>query len=243
MRRAPSARQTADAGQAFPLYITAVAGLLFLALAFFTVGRAGAAKNGAQTAADAAALAAAQSYRDQLGTSFLHALRTDAAWQGIVFDGQLTVAVDVCGAALRYAKSNGASVRGCAPAYTPPSFTVAVESLKGVGKSVIPGTEGKKATATATALVTPLCAPDASPPKQAPKPSPSKGKGDEGDRDEGGGSKGKGGKDDEGKGGEKPPERPAVLFLDCDGKHVTIDPGHPDRLPDTAELFAVHLAD
>ncbi|MGX8908033.1 pilus assembly protein TadG-related protein [Streptomyces netropsis] len=228
MRRAPSARQVTDAGQAFPLYITAVAGLLFIALAFFTVGRAGATKNGAQTAADAAALAAAQSYRDQLGTSFLHALRTDAAWQGIVFDGQLTVAVDVCGAALRFAKSNGASVRDCAPAYPPPSFTVEVESLKGVGKSVIPGTEGKKATATATALVTPLCVPDASPPKQTPKPSPSKGKGDEGD---------------EGKGGEKPPERPAVLFLDCDGKHVTIDPGHPDRLPDTAELFAVHLAD
>ncbi|WP_370421080.1 pilus assembly protein TadG-related protein [Streptomyces sp. QH1-20] len=228
MRRAPSARQVTDAGQAFPLYITAVAGLLFLALAFFTVGRAGATKNGAQTAADAAALAAAQSYRDQLGASFLNALRTDAAWQGIVLDGQLTAPVDVCGAALRFAKSNGASVRDCAPAYTPPSFTVAVESLKGVGKSVIPGTEGKKATATARALVTPLCVPDASPPKQAPKPSP---------------SKEKGGEDDEGKGGEKPPERPAVLFLDCDGKHVTIDPGHPDRLPDTAELFAVHLAD
>lgn len=231
MRRAPSARQVTDAGQAFPLYITAVAGLLFIALAFFTVGRAGATKNGAQTAADAAALAAAQSYRDQLGTSFLHALRTGTAWQGIVLDGQVTAAVDVCGAALRFAKSNGASVRDCAPVHPPPSFTVAVESLKGVGKSVIPGTEGKKATATATAVVTPLCVPDAAPPE--PKPSPSKEKGDKGD----------GGKDDEGKGGEKPPERPAVLFLDCDGKHVTIDPGHPDRLPDTAELFAVHLAD
>ncbi|SPE57830.1 helicase/secretion neighborhood TadE-like protein [Streptomyces netropsis] len=238
MRRAPSARQATDAGQAFPLYITAVAGLLFIALAFFTVGRAGATKNGAQTAADAAALAAAQSYRDQLGTSFLHALRTGTAWQGIVLDGQVTAAVDVCGAALRFAKSNGASVRDCAPAHPPPSFTVAVESLKGVGKSVIPGTEDKKATATATAVVTPLCVPGAAPPE--PKPSPSQEKGDGGKEGEG---KDDGGRSDEGKGGEKPPDRPAVLFLDCDGKHVTIDPGHPDRLPDTAELFAVHLAD
>ncbi|GGR16592.1 pilus assembly protein TadG-related protein [Streptomyces netropsis] len=225
MSRAPSARHPTDAGQAFPLYITAVAGLLFIALAFYAVGRAGATKNGAQTAADAAALAAAQSYRDQLGASFLHALRTDAAWQGILLDGRLTDAVDVCGAAVKFAKSNGASVRDCAPADPSPSFTVAVESLKGVGKSVIPGTEGKKATATATAAVTPLCVPDAAPPKEEPKPSPSKDKGD-GD-----------------KGGEKPPERPPALFLDCDGKHVTIDPGHLDRLPDTAELFAVHLAD
>ncbi|MEW2577461.1 pilus assembly protein TadG-related protein [Streptomyces syringium] len=243
MRRAPSARQVTDAGQAFPLYITAVAGLLFIALAFFTVGRAGATKNGAQTAADAAALAAAQSYRDQLGTSFLHALRTGTAWQGIVLDGQVTAAVDVCGAALRFAKSNGASVRDCAPAHPPPSFTVAVESLKGVGKSVIPGTEGKKATATATAVVTPLCVPDAAPPEQEPKPSPSKEKGDKGDGGKDTGGTDDGGRRDEGKGGGKPPERPAVLFLDCDGKHVTIDPGHFDRLPDTAELFAVHLAD
>ncbi|WP_194292244.1 pilus assembly protein TadG-related protein [Streptomyces jumonjinensis] len=36
-----------------------VAGLLFLALAFFAVGQAGASRNGTQSGADAAALAAA----------------------------------------------------------------------------------------------------------------------------------------------------------------------------------------
>ncbi|MFE7120718.1 pilus assembly protein TadG-related protein, partial [Streptomyces sp. NPDC057654] len=62
----PARRALGDAGQAFPIYITAVVGILFLALAFFAVGQAGAKKNGAQTAADASALAAAQDYRDQL---------------------------------------------------------------------------------------------------------------------------------------------------------------------------------
>ncbi|MEK8172388.1 hypothetical protein NKH77_33525 [Streptomyces sp. M19] len=39
-----SRRRAQDAGQAFPIYITAVAGLLFLALAFFAVGQAGATR-------------------------------------------------------------------------------------------------------------------------------------------------------------------------------------------------------
>ncbi|MGV9241848.1 pilus assembly protein TadG-related protein, partial [Streptomyces nigra] len=48
-----------DTGQAFPIYITVAAGLLFLAFAYLAVGQAAANRNGAQTAADAAALAAA----------------------------------------------------------------------------------------------------------------------------------------------------------------------------------------
>jgi len=41
-----------------------IAGLLFLAFAFFAVAQAGTVRNGGQSAADAAALAAAQDDRD-----------------------------------------------------------------------------------------------------------------------------------------------------------------------------------
>ena len=59
-------RRYGDAGQAFPIYITVVGGLLFLALAYFAVGQATVNRGGAQTAADAASLAAAQYVRYHL---------------------------------------------------------------------------------------------------------------------------------------------------------------------------------
>lgn len=62
-----TAKPRGDAGQAFPIYVVMVAGLLFLAFAFFAVGKASATRNEAQGAADAAALAAAQDARDTLG--------------------------------------------------------------------------------------------------------------------------------------------------------------------------------
>src|SRR4051794_28092055 len=65
-RRLMRRRKYHDAGQAFPIYITVVGGLLFLAFAYLAVGQAAATRNGAQTAADAAALAAAQDLRDKL---------------------------------------------------------------------------------------------------------------------------------------------------------------------------------
>jgi hypothetical protein len=73
-RRSRRPRLAGDAGQAFPIYITAVAGLLFLALALFAVGQAGATRNGGQTAADAAALGAAEDFRAQLRKGLLDAI-------------------------------------------------------------------------------------------------------------------------------------------------------------------------
>lgn len=67
-------RHRSDQGQAFPIYIAMVAGLLFLAFAFFAVGKASVTRNGAQGAADAAALAAAQQARDEIGPAFLGVL-------------------------------------------------------------------------------------------------------------------------------------------------------------------------
>ncbi|MEU1802092.1 pilus assembly protein TadG-related protein [Streptomyces sp. NPDC019937] len=217
-----------DTGQAFPIYITAVAALLFLALAFFAVGQAGATRNGGQTAADAAALAAAQDYRDQLGTALLKAVTDGSALEDLL-NGRGIGAGDACEQAEWFAQQNGADLTEprCAPGYLPTSFTVWVTTQKPVGKTVIPGTESKYGKATAKAVIGPRCTlqpPDE--PTASPRPTPS---GDENGGDGGGG---------DGGGDEKP-----SVSLRCDGRDVTIDPAHPELFPDVKDLFSVHLAD
>ncbi|MCH0563585.1 MULTISPECIES: pilus assembly protein TadG-related protein [unclassified Streptomyces] len=154
-----------DQGQAFPIYITVVGGLLLLALAYFAVGQAAANRNGAQTAADAAALAAAQDTRDQLAAQWRTNLGDPGKWQKI-FDGNVTVAPS-CWRAHQLAGQNGARVRNCEPT-GPLGYRVEVENAKAVGKSIVPGTERQHAQAWATAVIQPLCAfqlpePDAEP--------------------------------------------------------------------------------
>ncbi|MFI9205369.1 pilus assembly protein TadG-related protein [Streptomyces sp. NPDC053048] len=213
-----------DAGQAFPLYITAVAALLLLALAFFAVGRAGAAKNGTQTAADAAALAAAQDYRDQLRTGFLTTVLRAAGPDGKGGDGKggdgkgadwagwlAGRGADrerACRAAAAYAATNSAQPDvTCEEGEAPGSFRVRVTSARTVGPSVVPGTENRHATASAEAVVTPRCAPRAAAPAgDAAKPAP-------------------------------------PLTLTCDGEDVTVDPARPGTLVPAAELFTVRLTD
>ncbi|QLH23861.1 pilus assembly protein TadG-related protein [Streptomyces sp. Rer75] len=221
--------RNSDTGQAFPIYITAVAALLFLALAFFAVGQAGATRNGGQTAADAAALAAAQDYRDQLGTALLEAVADGSALEDLL-NGRGIGVGDACEQAEGFAQQNGADVtgEGCVPGYLPTSFTVTVKTQKPVGKTVIPGTESEYATAKAKAVIGPRCTlqpPDE--PSPTPTPTPT---GDE-DGDDGGGG-GDGGDEDE----------PSAVLM-CDGRTVTIDPAHPELLPDVKDLFSVHLAD
>ncbi|MGW3302579.1 pilus assembly protein TadG-related protein [Streptomyces rubiginosohelvolus] len=143
-------RQHGDAGQAFPIYIMMVAGLLFLALAFFAVGKASALRNGSQGAADAAALAAAQQARDDFGTGFYASLPTN------MLDVFLnTPFAAPCYEADRLAAANDARRTSCYP--TPGDLrdriTVEVEGLKAVDSSVLPGSENKKAKAKATALI------------------------------------------------------------------------------------------
>ncbi|MFE0045123.1 pilus assembly protein TadG-related protein [Streptomyces albireticuli] len=232
-------RAAGDAGQAFPVYLTAVAGLLFLALAFFAVGRAGADKNGAQTAADAAALAAAQSYRDQLRTGLLTALGgltgdlagdpagggANAAWTDWL-TGRAGSPDAACGAAASYATLNGAGLVGdCEPpdGGLPAAFTVTVRATDPVGRSVVPGTEDTHATATARAVVEPRCA--AGRPAGEPSPRPSGGV-------------------SPGPSGTPSPGRPAPVEIVCGGEVVTIDPARPGDLARAARaLFAVRLAD
>ncbi|MGC9381114.1 pilus assembly protein TadG-related protein [Streptomyces sp. MH13] len=142
-----------DTGQAFPIYITVVAGLLFLALAYLAVGQAAVARSEAQTAADAAALAAALETRDRLADEWLANVLEPGAWQNI-FDGQAPVP-NGCWRAHELAARNDASA-DCEQD-GPLGYTVVAETDDTVGDTIVPGTEEQKATESATAVIEPLC--------------------------------------------------------------------------------------
>jgi hypothetical protein len=132
-----------------------VGGLLLLAFAYLAVGQAAANRNGAQTAADAAALAVAQDSRDQLADLWAGSLLDPAAWQDI-FDGDVTGLVPSCDRAHQLAARNEAHVLACGPD-GPLRFTVAVETDRTVGDSIVPGTENKRSKASATAVIESRC--------------------------------------------------------------------------------------
>ncbi|PZG84386.1 hypothetical protein C1I97_34105 [Streptomyces sp. NTH33] len=144
-----------DAGQAFPIYITVVAGLLFLAFAYLAVGQAAANRNGAQTAADAAALAAAQDTRDQLAGKWADTVLDPTQWQGLL-DGS-AAQLNGCWRAYQLAGQNEAHVDDCQPQLATLRYTVYVQTDKPVGKSIVPGTEGVRSKAHASAVIKPLC--------------------------------------------------------------------------------------
>ncbi|WP_426570463.1 pilus assembly protein TadG-related protein [Streptomyces canus] len=147
-------RTYGDAGQAFPIYITVVAGLLFLAFAYFAVGQAAVNRNGAQTAADAAALAAAQETRDELAGRWVEDILDPQKWQDI-FAGEVLGLEPPCWRAYELAAQNDASVRGCDQDGL--RLTVTVQANKSAGDSVIPATSTRRAHASATAVIESLC--------------------------------------------------------------------------------------
>lgn len=142
-----------DSGQAFPIYITVVGGLLFLAFAYLAVGQAAVNRNGAQTAADAAALAAAMNTRDELADQWVKDVLDPTKWQDI-FDGTVGVP-DSCWRANELAAQNDATAHCVADG--PLSYKVDAETNKTVGSSVVPGTENMKSTAHATAVIEKIC--------------------------------------------------------------------------------------
>ncbi|MFJ9345976.1 pilus assembly protein TadG-related protein [Streptomyces sp. NPDC101237] len=208
-------RRYGDSGQAFPIYITVAGGLLFLAFAYFAVGQAAVNRNSAQTAADSAALAAALDTRDQLANQWLLDVLDPTKWQD-VFQGNAPVS-DSCRRADQLLSQNDATRLQCR-AEGPLRYEVEAQTVKSMGGSVVPGTEGIKSKAGATAVIEPLCtfrAPDPSPtPAPDPTASPSPG-------------------------GDGPlPE------LTCRGRGVwDLDPRHLTDLPKPEDLFDVHLAD
>ncbi|MEU9146161.1 pilus assembly protein TadG-related protein [Streptomyces sp. NPDC048349] len=209
------ARRLCDRGQAFPLYIVVVAGLLFAALAFFAVGQASVVRSDAQGAADAAALAAARDARDHLVPGVdLGTLKAEG-WKKLL-DGRLLDAGRACVAARDFAAKNEATAT-CEPAL--PRFTVQVTTARTVGDSVVPGASGQHGTANATAVVESRCrlgaVADPSPAVSA-SPSPSPGAG----------------------------ERPASIEIKCKGEVLKFDPGKPEPWSVLARtLFAVRLVD
>lgn len=191
-----------------------VASLLFLALAFFAVGQAGATRNGAQSAADAAALAAAQESRDRLGDALLPNLLKPGYLEGI-FNDDLVGSDLGCAAAGSFADKNGANVDACGPAAQYMwGTTVSVITQKPMGDSILPGTENERATADATAIVEPRCTFKPAEAVENPENDPAP---------------------DDGK-----PVSPGEFA--CDDRNWDLDPEHPDLLPDMADLFTVRLA-
>lgn len=214
-------RQRGEAGQAFPIYIVMVAGLLFLAFAFFAVGQASAARNGAQGAADAAALAAAQEARDDLGVSFLQALREPDGLNGFLSGYQFFDAGHSEAARLAAMNRSDLTDFYWRPGYWQDKVTAKVETRYTVGSSVILSTKNRHATASATAVVDFRCNL-----KPAPElPDPGQGEGDD-------------------KGKDDSKDTPGPFEFSCDGRPVIIDLSDGDPLAGLSKLiFAVHLID
>ncbi|MCY0948574.1 pilus assembly protein TadG-related protein [Streptomyces sp. H27-S2] len=208
-----------DRGQAFPIYVVMVAGLLFAAFAFFVVGQASVTRSDAQGAADAAALAAAREARDGALVGLDLGALKPADWQELL-RGRLITAGGACGAAADFAGKNGATVT-CRPSI--PQVSVTVETERTVGSSVIPGTDGMHGTADATAVIESLCVLGSAPPPSA-TPTP------------GGGTPSP-------TSTPTPPASPDPVRANCkDGKLVEIDPLKPGSLRALSRnLFSVRL--
>ncbi|MFE9739804.1 pilus assembly protein TadG-related protein [Streptomyces sp. NPDC006477] len=186
-----------DKGQAFPVYIAVVAGLLFLAFAYFAVGQAAFTRNSAQTAADAAALAAAQDARDQLRDGWLGVILAPDQWARFV-EGEAYVDASACDRAADFASRNEAGFTGpgCEP--LDDGFRVTVRTTGG---------EPKPARASAVAVIEPRCTfvaqvptPDPSTATPSPSASPS---------------------------GEPEEEPGPILGLTCNGEPWEVDPEDP----------------
>ncbi|MGY1437706.1 hypothetical protein [Streptomyces reniochalinae] len=135
-----------------------IAGLLFLAFAFFAVAQAATVRGGGQTAADAAALGAARDDRDLLFDGFVDALPEEGEWQDWL-EALAPLPGDGCGQAARFADRNRSELVACDPTTREgdSGYTVGVETRFDTGDTIVPGADHKKAHATATAVVRPRC--------------------------------------------------------------------------------------
>ncbi|NEC67640.1 pilus assembly protein TadG-related protein [Streptomyces sp. SID9727] len=210
-------RRKAEAGQAAPLYITAVAGVLLVALVLFAFGEADIRRNGAQSAADAAALAAAKESRSLLEPDLKTHL-TDPEYFESVFSTSFPGGTgDACWKASDFAARNEAGAVRCRPlADGRWGYVVRLKSAKGMSTDIVPGTEGRKAEATAVAVVEPRCA---FVPVETPAPDADP------DAD------------------EDPPSASIGRIHCAGGLDWSVDPEDPTLVPDVADLFTVRLAE
>lgn len=152
-----TSRVTQENGQAAPLYVTAVTGLLFLALVFFAFGEADVQRNGAQSAADASVLAAAKGSRSLMSLE-LKAHVMDRSYYIAAFNAPFLAAPNGCVRAGDFAARNNAVDARCRPLYDGRwAYQVKLKSDKGMSANLVPRTEGEKAKADATAVVESRC--------------------------------------------------------------------------------------
>lgn len=131
-------------------------------MAFFTFAQAASARNGAQSAADAAALAAAQQARDELLLDLGEAIEAgNGDWLNwIDLSGGLPAEGEATTAAAELAAQNNSTLEGAAlltEVDGDPGFQVDVVTDFTVGDSIIPGTEDMTAKAQAVAVIQPRC--------------------------------------------------------------------------------------
>lgn len=140
------------------LYGAVIAALLFLAFAFFAVAQAGTVRNGGQSAADAAALGAAQDDRDELFEDFLDKLAAGEDLEDLLA-GLGSLVGDGCGKADHFADRNRSDVLSCEQVSEDGrnGYEVKVRTRFDTGDTIVPGADDKKAVATATAVIKPRC--------------------------------------------------------------------------------------
>lgn len=122
------------------------------------MAQAGTVRGGGQSAADAAALAAAQDDRDALFDDLLDAI-ADGDDLGDLLDGLGPPSGDGCGQADHFADRNRSDVLSCEAISKGghDGYTVEVRTRFDTGDTFVPGTDNKKAEASATAVVKPRC--------------------------------------------------------------------------------------
>ncbi|MFJ5706030.1 hypothetical protein [Streptomyces sp. NPDC093105] len=194
---------------------------------YVVVGQAAALRSGAQTAADAAALGAAEDARDQLRDGWLDVIGDPAQWSGLL-QGDGYVIERACQRAIALASLNKAELKSqdCVPQDL--GFTVTVQTERTVGNSIVPDTSERRATATASAVVEPLCTFEPPEPPESPSPPPSPEPPTE--------------PDPSATPSEEPEEEDPVPIsgLSCGGEDWEINPDDP-VLPPVEDLFRVRL--
>ncbi|TDC21085.1 hypothetical protein E1265_18950 [Streptomyces sp. 8K308] len=129
-----------------------------IALVFFVFAQAAVLRSGGQSGADAAALAATTEARDQLYERFLDAIEDEGEDEDAldeILSGMDFETGSACGAADRLATRNDATVGSCDPHET--GYLVTVTTTDTLGDTVIPGTDGSRATARGRAVIEGLC--------------------------------------------------------------------------------------
>ncbi|MFE9331280.1 hypothetical protein [Streptomyces sp. NPDC006925] len=232
-----------------------IAGLLFLAFAFFAVAQAATVRNGGQTAADAAALGAAEDDRRQFFDGFLGAVESARGWQDWLAAGA-PLTGDGCGAAAHFADRNRSDLLTCDPVTQDGDlgYRVGIETRFDTGRTIVPGADNRTAKATATAVLRPRCVADGPDEDGTGDDSSDGAESDEngtgpggdgsddgtGDGSDGGAGDGSEDSDDT---DDTDGDSAEEIRLRCDGEDLAIDPEHAGRDLKPSDLFSVVLVE